>query len=323
MPGITRLLFKLILIVSILIAMKLPFVARYEDEVAHRQAALFRDAYDTILIGSSRTQFGVKPAYLDTLNGNKTKTYNFGVAWGILPQTIDWCEVVIGRHKSLRYILFELSGSGGLAREFAEPWVEFRLKDYVRAVQSFSFRKSSAYHDELALGFLKPQLPATKYFDNNTPHEQLHEADSFQDAKIALSELAVIQRRNATVEKGNANITADPDTLLWQRIVGLIHLADSAGIQIYFFIPPRLQTDSELLTVHRLWHRLDERRRLHVDHAAEALYTVENSADIFHLNHRGAIRFTEHIAAAFHPEQDIKIQGARRNPSGSPKPPVI
>ncbi|NJM54164.1 MAG: hypothetical protein HC846_12755 [Blastocatellia bacterium] len=39
--------------------------------------------------------------------------------------------------------------------------------------------------------------------------------------------------------------------------------------------------------------------KLRVNHYEKALYTIENSVDEFHLNHKGAIRFTENLANAF------------------------
>jgi hypothetical protein len=297
----TRLFLKLALLFSLLITIKLVFLAMSENEVSYRHAALARKEYNTLLIGSSRTQFGIHAAYLDSLNGNATKTYNFGVSAGILPYTIDWCETAVRSKKSLRYILFELSGTGGLAREYVEPWVEFRWRDYKKAWESYSFRMLSTYHDSLTLGFLKPQLPEIKYFDNNSPLERIDEAYSYQVTKTDPVELSAILSRNQTVEKGRGGIATEPDARLWQRIAGLIHLAESAGVRIRFFIPPRLQTDGEAAVVHALWRKLDERHRLRIDHAASSLYTAENSIDLFHLNHRGAVPFTEAVAAVFHP----------------------
>ncbi len=298
----TRIVFKLILMLALLIAIKLATKAVYGDEVSYHQTALLRRGYDTILIGTSRTQYGIMPAYLDALNGNKTKTYNFGISMGVLPHSIDWCEAAIRSQKSLRYILFELTGVGETTREYGEPWVEFRLEDYLNSMQSYSFQKASAYHDRIALNFLKPQLQVTRYFDNNIPLERIHEEYPLPVKKIDLGELSIAQRRNETVEKGDPMTAPQPDTLLWQRIAGLMKLADSAGIQIYFYIPPRLRTDSEMATMHRLWHKLDKRRRLQVDHAATSLYTLETSIDALHLNRRGAKQFTEKLAAAFHPQ---------------------
>lgn len=294
-----ELILKLALIFLILILIKMPFVFFFNDEVSYRNSEILKQEYDTVLIGSSRTQYGIKPAYFDSLNGNKVKTYNFGISAGILPYTFDWCEKLIKSKKSLRYIIFELSGSGGLARNYIEPWEEFRMNDYLEAVQSYPFQKSTEYHDRLAVGFFKPQWNYVEHFDNNTPLERLYDEYSFPEVTISSKELELAQKRNLAVEKGDLNMTGEPDAELWQRIIRLISLAESANVRIYFFIPPRLETANELKIVYPLWHKLDERYKLPVNHYEDALYTFENSIDDFHLNHKGAIRFTENMADAF------------------------
>ena len=196
-------------------------------------------------------------------------------------------------------MIVELTGTGGMARSYEEPWVEFRLRDYLKAVQAYTFHKSSAYHDWLALGFLKPQLSSVKFFDNNMPLERLHEEYSLPTVEISLAEIDRAQKRNLAVATDSLYASAQPDRKLWQRIIRLIALADAAGIRIYFFVPPRLETDNEMETVAGLWHKLDEKHKLRVNHSDHDLYTIENSYDQFHLNHKGAMRFTENMAAVF------------------------
>ena len=76
-------------------------------------------------------------------------------------------------------------------------------------------------------------------------------------------------------------------------------MAESKGIKIYFFIPPRLRNDQELETVFPIYQKLDKKYKLGADHFNETLYREETSLDELHLNFAGAAMFTEKASEAF------------------------
>lgn len=78
------------------------------------------------------------------------------------------------------------------------------------------------------------------------------------------------------------------------RINGLIRLSEQKGVRLVFVIPPRSETNLEVLAIREA---LPAGRVIELADPGTYpdLYTVETSFDINHLNRSGAERFTRHL----------------------------
>jgi|GEM_PF-3428802 len=295
-----QLLQKSALFFSILILIKIPFFLFYEDEPMYRKSQVAREEFNTVFIGSSRTKFDIIPAYFDSLTKEKTKSYNFGVAYGLPPQTFFWCEELMRENPSLKYIFFELSGGLNKSEGYRETWSEFYFADYSRVIKNLNFKGSLVYHDKLVAGFFKPSFSHRENrIDHNIPLEKVFEAKELK-AKAVISQQFVREtyRLNLLVENENYH-EASINELYWDSITRLIELAESKQIRIYFFIPPRIESENELKMIHPIYKKLDKKYKVSVAHFDEMFYRDETSIDDSHLNHKGAMQFTKYMAEAF------------------------
>lgn len=310
-----RLLQKLGLFFLILLLIKMPFTAYFgdnsiyrkfgfvdmvdRDELAYRQSEFAKQNFDTVFIGSSRTVGSVIPAYFDALNENTTKSYNFGVISGLPPQTFDWCEDLIQTKPSLKRVFFELSG--GYIEPLTVKQLQYGLSVYLTDQRGLTFTKSANYHNNLLAALLRPDIPVK--YDNNYYNIPLQKALN-ENAKpingfFSLPEVQLAYLRNAQFKKENSAAFSAVNETYWNRISKLVELAEAKQIRIYFFIPPRLERDWELETVYPIYQKLGARYRLDVAHYDETLYQIDTSNDNYHLNHKGALHFTELMAEAF------------------------
>lgn len=310
-----RLLQKLGLFFFVLLLIKMPFTAYFEDnsiyrkfgfinmvdrdELAYRRAEFAKQDFDTVFIGSSRTVGSVIPAYFDALTDNTTKSYNFGVISGLPPQTFDWCEDLIQTKPSLKNVFFELSG--GYVEPLTRRQLQYALSVYLTDQRSLTFAKSANYHNNLFAALLRPDLPAR--YDNNYYNillpEALAEVDKPVNGFFSLPEVRLAYLRNAQFKKENSPEFSAFDEIYWSRVARLVELAEAKQIRIYFFIPPRLERDWELETVYPIYQKLDARNKLNVAHYDETLYQIDTSNDNYHLNHKGALHFTKLMAETF------------------------
>lgn len=286
------LILKSALFFLLLILIKVPF---YKDVLDYRNAAFSKQQFTAVFIGSSRTDYGVIPAYFDFLTHHKTKSYNFGISEGLPPETFDWCDELIRNNPSLRYVFFELSG-GFVAKP--RPGARLSWASYLHTWKNLPFDKISAYHDNLVAGFFKPNL-WVKQPDYNVPFENaLDNKDLRAKTPTAPEILQRSYRFNQSVETGGFAVPPPINEEYWQRVRRLIELTEAKQIRLYFFIPPRLETEREARTVYPIYQKLEKKYKLSVAHDEAALYQDDTSVDDFHLNHKGAMRFTENMAAA-------------------------
>ncbi len=297
-----KLVLKTLLLLGIFGLVKLPFALTYEDELTHRRAAFAGEPFTAVFVGSSRTKYGVIPAYFDRLAGGDVRSYNFGVEAGVPPYTFDWCEELIESHARLKYVFFELSGGREISERYKAPWREFYWREYAAALENLSFEEAQKYHNRLAIDFFKPAL-AEQYNDfvgYNVPlGEALAEkAVIFPDRKRLQPEgLLAAERRSLAAQAATAEWPLDEE--YWSRVARLIDLADARGVRLYFYIPPRLETDGELRAVLPVYLRLDRKYRLDIHRHDASLYRAETSYDEHHLNHAGALRLTGNFAKLF------------------------
>ncbi len=285
-----NLFLKSVLFFLLLLLIKVPFTNK--DASDDRKTEFFSHQFNTVFIGSSRTNHAVIPPYFDLLTQPKTRSYNFGIPGGLPPETFDWGDELIEGNPSIRYIFFELSG--GFVTE-SRAGARLTFANYLRALKRLSFEKFSAYHDNLAAEFFKPHL-SLEQPDYNIPFEK-KELGAHLPASPKILQHSHLY--NQSVEQEDFAVAAPLNEEYWKRVIKLIELAESKRIRLYFFIPPRLETENELQTVYPIYQKLDKKYKLSVAHYEDGLYRDDTSVDDFHLNHKGAIQFTKNMAETF------------------------
>lgn len=292
-----KLLQKLGLFFLILVLIKLPFTFFQEDQPTYHKNKFSKQDYTAVFIGSSRTRYAVVPAYFDSLTREKTKSYNFGIIAGLPPHTFDWCAELMQSKTTLKYVFFELSGENLVAVD-EEPWREFSFRRYSESVRQISFNESSKFHNELAISFVKP-LIFDRFDDYNKPFgTDFEEINARVEKNVSSEKIQLSRLRNIRVEQEINAVSFPLNENYWNKITKLIELAESKQIRLYFFIPPRLKTDGEVETIYPIYQKLDKKYKLGAAHAEESLYNEETSMDEFHLNYKGAMRFTKTMAEA-------------------------
>lgn len=293
-----QLFLKSVLFLAILILVKIPVFLFYQDEPMYRKSELAKEEFNTVFIGSSRTKYSIIPAYFDSLTKEKTKSYNFGVDYGVTPKTFFWCEDLIHENPSLKYVFFELSSGVNQVETFRETWREFYAVEYAQAVKNLKVRDSIKYHDRLVAGFFRLSSSTKNLAGYNIPLKDFLGKEL--KAKTITSQKVIRESHQLNLQAEDENYSTNSfNEFYWGRVSRLIELAESKQIRIYFFIPPRLQTEEELKTIYPIYRSLDKKYKLSVKHYSQLFYQDETSIDDVHLNHKGAMLFTKDMAEAF------------------------
>ena len=212
----------------------------------------------------------------------KTNSYNFGIIGGTPPQTFDWCANLIKTKPSLKYVFFELSGTYSAPVNY-NNWTLTFFKPAVRPARM----------DENDFPDLKMPL-------QNIPLESfLNKKDAPVAQNFSLERVQLMQIRNQRAEQINAAPATAINQDFSDRVAELIKLAEAKQIHIYFFIPPRLETENEFNVIYPVYSRLEDKYKLKAAHYDESLYQTDTSIDSGHLNYKGAKKFTELAAEAF------------------------
>lgn len=293
-----KLCLKLGLFFILLLVIKIPFIFFYESELNYRRKEFKAKNFDTVFVGSSRTMGGILPAYFDHLNQNLTLSYNFGVTAGVSNQTFDRCEEILKTRQSVKNLLVELSGGIESVQVYEEPWTNFDWQEHWRATKRLEWQKALIYNERLIVTFFKPN-PSRLHVDNNISLETVLDRNNNPEKPVPVKNISKIRQRNLMIETSDNLEELLLNEIYWNRVLKIIKLADEKGVNLRFYIPPRLETDKELELIYPIWQSLPETNKLRVNHYEDALYTDETSVDEFHLNHTGAIIFTQNVADAF------------------------
>lgn len=261
-----------------------------------QKSLIQKGKFNTIFIGSSRTEFGISPGYFDSLTKYHTRSYNLGIPHGLPPGTIQRCENLLQNHVSLKFIFFELSGE---TPTYKRTLKDFTFRSYYQTASHWTFKQSNSFHNNSVLNVFKPSNWMIEIPIMNNRVNLFENSNNISAEANRVKQINLSYQRNLRVENVN-NVESSPmNELYWKRILKLIALAEAKKIRIYFFIPPRIETDNEVRTIYPLYQKLDTKYKLKAAHYEESLYKINTSIDDFHLNQKGAMRFTELMAEAF------------------------
>ncbi len=287
---------KMLLFLVILALIKLSLDLFYKDELTHRREKLSEQDYNTVFIGSSRTKFAINAHYFDLLTNNRTKSYNFAIAAGLPPRTLDWGEEIINSNPSVKHIFIEISGVDSSQFELLRS-ARLILQDYQHETKDISLKKLSDYSDRIVMLLFKPLWQTEQANFDLTLGSAVEKNDLKSRREIPQKGLNLTKLRGLQVE--NNDVASTENEEYRREIENLLKAAESKNIKVYFFVPPRLETDNEVNTVSPIYHKIAEKYKIRAAHLDESLYTVETSHDLFHLNQTGAEIFTKKIAELF------------------------
>ena len=278
-----QLVTKLILLLAILLAIKLPFGMREPDPLDSKWSALAAADYNTVFVGSSRTQYDVDASGFDRATAGRTRSFNLGVATALPPETFAWCHEIITRDGRLKYLFVELSGvTQDLEMDMLRPRA-YRASNYPWWLRTMPIRRWSEYHDHLFVSLLRPALLLGRHIE--PPPDP--------------SKLLAAFERNRALEMPDGPPYEARHEQYQSEMNDLIALAESRGVTLYFFPPPRLETDHEMETIYPVYRRIDPKYLIDGGHDAPDINTLETSMDDYHLNPAGAALYTARLAAAF------------------------
>jgi hypothetical protein len=194
--------------------------------------------------------------------------------------------------------LVELSGGIESVQVYEEPWANFDLQEHWRATKHLEWKKALIYNERLIITFFKPNPPKS-HVDNNISLEAVWNKTKYPEKPVQVKSISKTRQRNLMIDSLDQVADFQVNEIYWNRVLKIIELAKEKGVNLRFYVPPRLETDKEFKTIYPIWHMLEEKHKLRVNHFEQELYTDETSADEFHLNHQGAKRFTQNMAKAF------------------------
>ncbi len=304
-----------------------PSAGSWDEKV--RQLNTFGESTNTVLIGSSRTNTALDPAYFDSLT-NQTHAVNFGVNGLFMPYTADLCEEVIAHPTSgVRYILFELSlptdpldpfqgkpledarffwdyEFASLSRKTTDvdnP-LSVRLNDQVYYVLSpariLTLGLGSIVKKKLwravkqALGMDKPQrLSDVALVDNG----YVRDTRQFSEKSATL---AATHAHGLRIYQ-DAPLPLNPAYTFYLEKINTLHqLATAEGIKLYFYLPNRMSAEeAEVLPAVFRQLTVDQRLSVVYDARFDLLFDPLYSTEERHLNDKGARVYTSLMAEAF------------------------
>jgi hypothetical protein len=288
-----RLLRNIVIFAGILLLTKVPFGFFHRDALEIKRGELANGDYNTVFIGSSRTQNSLIPGYFDSQTQGKTKSYNFGLPAGLPPDTFDWAEeLFLGQH-TIKFAFFELSGLMKNLPVEKLPPRHFSVSKYFDVVASLRYNELQFYHDGLALAVFKPDLPSETRDHDVGIRTEAEKKTLTEKLKLSLER----NRRMETSFDGRHQEPANDEYV--RRVKELIDIAESRRIEIYFFVPPRLETENEFKTVYPIYQQMDAGHKIDPGHYDDVFYRADMSLDEFHLGPQAAVRFSQKFADAF------------------------
>lgn len=305
---ITKWLLVIIAFKAIVAAVVAHYYTDPRRDVAARKSLCSAFNPNVVFIGTSRTLYGIDPALFDSLNGQKTRTYNFGI-FSLSPySSIQIADDLLSGSPAVKTIYMELS-----ALDYSTVALQPQ-----QVIQEAVFR-AGVLADCPAIGF---QDKATSFLDglNTTLFQMVSIAPQISSAKKALNpendpiegnaNLLVNGHQSASsaLLKTNERILTNKsvtqqmlalrrpsagNTYYLSQIHKLIARARLRGKKIVFYYPNNI-TRAEYTILSQVAPFLPDENliRFPGDHLPDVLFKPENLFDAHHLNRKGALIYT-------------------------------
>jgi hypothetical protein len=267
---------------------------------------------NTIFIGTSRTLYGVNPTLFDSLNQQKTRSYNLGLFSLSSSNAYALAHRMIKENNHVKKIFIELSA-------LDHNTILLRPKNLIQEV-SFRFHVTSdahymSWHDKISDFLYGLNITFSQTFsiaselDAIKNRLKLVTKIGAQDAKIEeqghqigkthLSNIngRILEYKTSASNLINDQVRGNPNLFYISQITELIRAAKSHGKEVIFYIPNNLSKSEESI-LSEVVPFMEQKNllRIPVDEHFEQLFLAENLIDNYHLNLNGSRIYTTLLA---------------------------
>ncbi|WP_439556916.1 hypothetical protein [Dyadobacter sp.] len=297
-----------------------PFTPDPRRNLAIREEMYRKFNPNAVFIGTSRTLYAFDSQLFDSLNQNKTRSYNMGLFSLPASQAFDIADRIIENDTAVKNIFIELSALDyntillSPDRVFAD--FVFRTKvmagcstvEFSDKIKSFLFGLNTSLFQTLSIA---PQIVTIKkaMHTSSDPIEGTPwlRADGHQPVNMGgTNQIAYLHRTKKSTSQIMAVKQAEEANEYYiDQIKLLISSASQRNKKVMFYFPNNL-SHTEFLILSQVAPYIPEDNliRLPVDSRFESLFDPGNSFDAHHLNQRGAKIYTQFL----HEEYSKKLK---------------
>ncbi len=264
---------------------------------------------DVVFIGTSRTQYGIAPALFDSLNHQKTRSYNFGI-FSLSPySSIQIADEMLSANPVVKTIYIELSAldysTVALPPQQVVQDAVFRARMLADCPGIGLQEKTGSFLAGLnttlfQMVSIAPQvLSAKKALSPGTdPIEGSANllANGYQPVSEALFKTndRIAANKASTEQMLALRPRTERNTYFISRINQLIAHARQLGRKVIFYYPNNI-TPGEQQILSRVAPFLPQENLIRLPDQPDALFKPENLFDAHHLNRNGAAIYTRFL----------------------------
>lgn len=269
---------------------------------------------NAVFIGTSRTLYGINPALFDSLNQQKTRSYNFGI-FSLSPySSIQIADDMLCESPSVKTIYIELSAldysTVALQPQEVIPDAIFRANVLADCPDIDFNAHASAFLDGLnttlfQMVSIAPQILAAKKAlrPDNDPVEGNANllTNGHQPVTSALLQTngRVMANRSATDKLRASGRPATENRFFVSQIKQLIARAGELGRKVIFYYPNNItQGEYEVLSQVAPFLTKENLIPLPAHSLLDSLFKPQNLFDAYHLNEEGAAVYTQFLQEA-------------------------
>jgi hypothetical protein len=280
-------------------------------EIAAREKLRAAFNPNVVFVGTSRTQYGIDPALFDSLNAQKTRSYNFGI-FSLSPySSLQIADDLLSTSPAVRTIYIELSALDYSTVALPPQQV---IRDAIFRTNVLADCPGIGFQEKAGsflaglnttlfqMVSIAPQVLSAKKALNagNDPiegHANLL-ANGYQPVMSVLSQTndRVAANKTSTEQMLAVHPQPGPNAFFISRINQLIARARQLGKKVIFYYPNSI-TGNEYQILSQVAPFLPDESliRLPENPGFDALFQPENLFDPHHLNRKGASVFTHFL----------------------------
>ena len=300
-------------LVAVLIASQ--FALDPRRDLATREELSRKYAPNAVFIGTSRTLYGVDSQLFDSLNHNKTRSFNMGLFSLPASQAFQIANRIIKTDSTIKNIFIELSALDYntilLEPDRVLPDIAFRNKVLEGGINFESTQKIKSFLAGLntsiyQMASIAPQIAVVKKAMRPTadPLEGMPmlRPDGHQPAKDSFkgSLRYVRDNQKSTTQLLTVGDTVRANQFYIDSINRLISNANAHQKKVTFYIPNNV-SNTEFLILSQVIPFIPEANliRLPTDSRLHAFFDPVNLFDVHHLNQKGARLYTAILQEEF------------------------
>ena len=271
------------------------------------------DAFNpnVVFIGTSRTLYGIDPALFDSLNQQKTRSYNFGI-FSLSPySSIQLADDILSENPAIKTIFIELSAldysTVALSPQQVIPDAIFRANVMADCPDIDLSDKAGSFLDGLnttlfQMVSIAPQILSVKkaFSPENDPiegnaHLRANGHQSVTSALLGTNE-RIAANKNATEEMLVTHPRTVRNDYYVTQITRLVGHAKQLGKKVVFYYPNSItRGEYRILSQVAPFLPVENLIGLPEKSLLETLFEPKNLFDAHHLNRKGASVYTRFL----------------------------